>query len=276
MDHHRRQVAAAGRTPTQKQPRSPDLYERQREFAEALLTPDRPTPRGLDVPNCAAPTQRFNVYRNNAIASLVDALASAWPITQRIVGEAFFTAMARIYVSLEPPSSPVLLKYGDTFASFIEGFEPAASVPYLGSVARLERAWVRAYHAPDVEAIDLCALGAIEAEKLVDIRFRLHPSLSVVSSSYPVVDLWRMHVDGDAPGDIEVFSGGQQAVVIRPLMNVEVRAIGTAFACFIQTLLDGATIAEATAEAMHDAPEFKLAEALADLLSMSAIVGFKF
>ena len=61
--------------------------------------------------------------------------------------------MARAYALAEPPRSPVLMDYGAGFADFIAGFAPAASLPYLPDVARIERAWREAYHAADAEPL---------------------------------------------------------------------------------------------------------------------------
>ncbi len=90
----------------------------------------------------------------------------AFPAVERIVGEEFFQAMARAYVLAEPPRSPVLMDYGTTFADFIAGFAPAASLPYLPDVARIERAWREAYHAEDAEPLGPEAFAGIGADAI--------------------------------------------------------------------------------------------------------------
>jgi len=121
----------------------------QHAFASALLDPARPVPSGLATWNGSDPVARFAVYRNNVVVSLVAALADTFPVVRELVGEEFFTAMARLYVAEQPPLSPVLAHYGDGFADWVVQFEPAAAVPCLADMARLERARVRAYHAAD-------------------------------------------------------------------------------------------------------------------------------
>ena len=97
----------------------------QPAFAAALLDPVLPPPADITAPSDI--TQRFNVYRNNVAAGLVHALAAGFPATERIVGAEFFAAMAQDYIRTEPPRSPVLLHYGESFPDFIAGFAPAAS-----------------------------------------------------------------------------------------------------------------------------------------------------
>ena len=72
----------------------------------------------------------------------------------------FFRALAGVFVELSPPRSPVLMFYGDEFATFIDTFPPASSVPYLGDVARLEAGRTHAYHAADAEPLSVDELAA--------------------------------------------------------------------------------------------------------------------
>ncbi len=120
------------------------LGQRQSAYAAAILDPARPVPQGLIGPDGEPSAKRFAVYRNNVVVGLAAVLKAAFPAVCRIVGDEFFAAMARIYVSREPPGSPIMLDYGAGFADFVGGFEPAAGLPYLRDVARLERAWVEA------------------------------------------------------------------------------------------------------------------------------------
>ncbi|WP_163144423.1 DNA-binding domain-containing protein, partial [Arhodomonas sp. KWT] len=108
-------------------------------LASALRRPGAPAPAGVTPPG------RLDIHRNNIHVSLVEALREAYPVTERLVGEAFFHAMARTYVADELPDSPVLLAYGAGFPAFIETFRAAAGLPYLPDVARLERARLEAY-----------------------------------------------------------------------------------------------------------------------------------
>lgn len=250
------------------------LCERQRNFAAALLDPNMPVPRGLIGPDREPSEKRFNVYRNNVVAGLVEALKAAYPAVCRIVGHDFFAAMARVYVALEPPRSPVMLDYGETFPDFIERFDPAKSVPYLPDVARLERAWVEAYHAAEAPPADPAPLATIDSRSLPQIGFALHPSVRVVRSSFPVVQIWLMNIDAGEPAAIDICSGGESALVVRPIAEVEVRRLPVGAATFIMGLAAGASVADAAALALDADCDFDLAGALRDLFAMNMIVGW--
>lgn len=87
----------------------------------------------------SAAIKRYNVYRNNVIVSLINALADTYPAVQRITGVEFFRAMARFHVRATPPTSPLLFEYGRDFPAFIEGYEHAQDMPWLADTARIER-----------------------------------------------------------------------------------------------------------------------------------------
>ena len=141
----------------------PDL---QRSFTQALLDPSTHVPGAIRGAMHHESEHRFAVHRNNVTVSLVAALAARFPVVERLVGEEFFRAMARAYVKREPPRSPVLLHYGATFPGFIEEFEPARTLAYLGDVARLELARGRAYHAADATPVGTEAFAACRASSL--------------------------------------------------------------------------------------------------------------
>src|SRR5215471_21428898 len=113
-------------------------------FAASLLDPGRATPFTVAGPAGRRVDKRYNVYRNNVTASLIDALAAVYPAVQRITGVDFFHAMARSHIRAKPPSSPLLFEYGRDFPSFIEQYEYAGSMPWLADTARIERAWLDA------------------------------------------------------------------------------------------------------------------------------------
>jgi hypothetical protein len=133
----------------------------QKAFAIALLDRAREVPPGIRGPGGSPATRRFNVYRNNVFVSLTEALATRFPVCLALVGEEFFRAMARLYIELSPPRSPLLMTYGDDFADFIGTFPPAAPVPYLCDIARLEAARTRAYHAVDEEPLSVEELASL-------------------------------------------------------------------------------------------------------------------
>ena len=98
------------------------MADLQTKFSRALLDPARPIPSAIRGATRCKADRRFAVYRNNVAAGLIDALAQRFPVVRRLVGDAFFEAMARGYVVTCPPASPIMLLYGESFPDFVENF----------------------------------------------------------------------------------------------------------------------------------------------------------
>ena len=254
----------------------PQLDERQRDFAAAVLDAALPMPVGLVGPDGKPSLKRFAVYRNNVVAGLTEALKDAFPALRRIVGAEFFQAMARAYVVIEPPPSPILLDYGAGFPDFIREFEPAAVLPYLADVARIERAWTESYHAPEASPIDPAALATAPPEQLPQIHLHLHPSTRLVRSQFPALTIWQMNVGDGVPAPVDLAAGGEHALVVRPLADVEVRLISRGSFNFVQALADGASVLAAMKVALAVDRRFDLTANLSDLMQVGALVGYEF
>lgn len=246
------------------------------DFTATLLSAAGACPPGLRAWNGSDPAQRFAVYRNNVTVSLIDALADTYPVTQAMLGEDFFRAMARLYVRAEPPRSPVLAWYGDSFPDFVQGFPPASGLPYLADLARLEMRYVQAYHAADASALPMADLAGLlaDANALAHVRFSLHPALETVRSRYAVVSLWIAH-QGQTPanslGEINL-QRGEAALLMRQGLEVEIVRLEAGAAQFIDCLRSGATFADA----VHSAAPFDLSNALQLLIRGGAITHFTF
>jgi hypothetical protein len=252
------------------------LAERQRDFAEALLNPELPMPPGLVGPNGRPSSKRFAVYRNNVVAGLTETLKDAFPAVRRIVGADFFQAMARAYVVAEPPRTPILLDYGAGFPDFIRQFEPAASLPYLGDVAHIERAWTEAYHAPEASPLDPAAFTAIEPSQLPEIRLLLHPSVRVVRSQFPALTIWQMNIGDGVPAPVDLAAGGEDVLVVRPVADVEVRSVPGGSLEFIRALAGGMSVLAALTAAISVDPGFDLSTNLSGLMQAGAVVDYNF
>ena len=244
----------------------PSLSEVQADFVAALLDPASPVPAGIVGPDDGPAVRRFAVYRNNVVSGLGNAVAGSFPAVKRIVGEEFFRTMARAYVLAEPPTSPVLIDYGATFPDFIAGFAPAASLPYLPDVARIERAWREAYHAEDAEPLPPAVLAGIADGDLAGLSFTMHPSLRLVRSRYPALTIWRMNASNVPLTPVD-FSVAEDALIVRPDAEVVVRSVPPGGHAFVTALAAGVALLSAAETARAADERFDLAGNIAGLLA---------
>ena len=247
------------------------------DWAAALLDPALACPPGVRAWNGSDPAARLAVHRNNVVSSLVDGLASTFPVVQALVGEAFFRAMAAVFVRASPPRSPVLAGYGDAMPGFIASFAPARGLAYLADVARLEFARVRAFHAADVAPLTAAAAPAALAhgERVGELRLVCHPAWQLVCSPHPIASLWAAHqseVD-DVPLAAIDLGQAESALVLRPALEVHVLALAPGAAAFADALGRQTGLAEAAAAAVAADSDFDLSATLGLLLAQWALTG---
>jgi hypothetical protein len=244
----------------------PDL---QGAFAAGLLSGD--LPGGVTARDPAEAARRYDVYRNNVSHSLTRALATKFPVIERLVGVEFFAAMARMFAADHRPQSPVLMFWGDAFPAFLAAFPPLAAYPYMADVARIELARGLAYHAADHAPLAPEALQALAASG-GDGSLRLHPSVQVLRSAYPACSIWQDNQPDRMPGEL-TGKGAEITLILRERgLDVAVRTISAGDAVMIAALQAGDTVmAAATAAAAKD-PGHDPAALLALLFQAGALI----
>ncbi len=238
------------------------------EFGEAILDPQKPVPNGVVGPGGRPAGRRFDVYRNNVVVSLTEALAAAFPVVKRLVGDDFFNALAGAYVRQDAPSSPLMIYYGETFSRFLREFPPAQQVPYLPDIAALEYARRRAYHAADASPCPEEKLALFQSDRLADLQLTLHPSLEIVQSEFPIFSIWQRN-SGDE--NVEIPQRAQSVLLVRPTDQLIMREIPVESADFLSDL-QNTTFGEAANAALTRRPEFDLTANLTELLQANLLV----
>ena len=240
-------------------------------FAAAILDPALPPPAGLTTARGAPDEKRFAVYRNNVAVGLRKALATRFRVVERLGGEEFFALMARAYIAGARAVSPLLFAYGDDFADFIEGFAPAAAVPYLADVARIEAAVTHAYHAGDVAPLAVAQLATLPPERLAETRLAPHPAAALVRSRFAVGSIWQAH-QHEAVAPVSA-PGGEAVLVVRPGLEVGVHILPSRDAAFAGALLEGTALGDAAAQALAADESFDFGAALVGLAGLGAFAG---
>jgi hypothetical protein len=236
------------------------------DFAAALLNPDLAVPAGVVDPFGRPAPLRFNVYRNNVTQGLGKALEAGFPAVLALVGDEFFRAMALAFLRAHPPRGRIMMLYGDEFAGFVAGFEPARGLGYLADVARLEQALRESYHAADAEALAPQILSALPEARLLAARLRLAPALRLVRSDWPVLGIYNASLKGAAAPAMR----GEDVLVTRPEFDPVMQVLPAGGAGFVEAVLAGKTLVETLAEVPQG---FDLAAVLGLLIGAQAIVG---
>ncbi len=203
----------------------PSLRELQHGFVAAVLDQDDGAP-ALAITPAEAAAERIAIYRRAAFANYRNALGATYPVVARLTGTPFFNAAVDAFVHDHPSTCGDLNVYGDAFAAFLSSYAPAATLPYLADVARLEWAIDEAGRAPDARrapASVLAAFGAIAPDRLPALRVTLEPSCRLVASRYPILHLWQVNQTG-YEGDDQREPGRRRAGAPRPSRRARHRA----------------------------------------------------
>lgn len=155
-------------------------------FARALTRSAAPVP--AEVVNIG---DRFNVYRNNYLAGLIDTLSAKYPVTIQLVGTEYFEAVARSFVAETPPSSPLLDDYGQEFPDHLNATSTPHTPRYLIDVAHLE--WARSRAAIAVHTPAMTLSDREDIEHAFEIPLQLAASATLITSAFPVGTIWDHH-----------------------------------------------------------------------------------
>jgi hypothetical protein len=247
--------------------RSLSLAHFQDAFSQALLGSDAAPAREV-----AALTAQpaFAVYRNTVMKGCIDALLANYPAVTRLVGEEWMRAAAAIHVQRALPADPTLLRYGSDFEEFLAHFTPAAELPYLPGVARLDRLWNEAHAARDEAAMRPSAIAQLTPDVLACTV--LHPHAAARWAWFgdaPIYTLWSRNRTED-PSACDVEWQAEGALLTRPDDAVTWIAADAATCAFLDTCAAGGTLTAAAQAALDMNEKADLAQLMSLLLTAGA------
>ena len=222
-----------------------------------------------------SPEDHVKIYRRGVLTKLVEALRDIYPVCRKLVGDAFFHAMAQTYVRQTPSRSPDLGEFGHDFGAFIGGFQPANALPYLPDVARLEWCWHRVFHAESSEPLDPRALAKVTSDQQGRIRFRLAAATALLESNYPVHRIWQVNQsDFDGDGEVDLGEGGTRLLVWRRGYEMRIDPLDEETWPVLTSFWDGKDFATACRNLTDQAPDADMAAVLPLLVQRGWIASF--
>lgn len=250
-------------------PTRKDATVSQTQFRTALLDARIEVPHGLVNPDGVQASKRFSIYRNNVAHSLSEAMLTGFPVLTKLLGEDFFREMAKVYLRIHPPSSPLMMHYGAALPGFLESFPGTLHLKYLPDVARLELALRRAYHAGDAPLMDPTDLTALDQHALMEARLILAPACEVLRAKWPAKSIWDFNMkDGPNP-----TAGPEDILISRIGFDPVAEILPEGGARFVSALLKGRSFGTSLGLATAECPDFDLSQTLSRMIAAQAIVG---
>ncbi|MGF6920679.1 DNA-binding domain-containing protein [Paraburkholderia sp. 40] len=253
----------------------PSLRELQLDFAAAIVDQDASRMREHVQTGGAPVDERLDVYFHNMYYNLREVLREVFPVIERLVGERFFDYAADRYISEHPSTSGDVHRFGATFATFLAGFAPAASLPYLFDTAKLEWAMHEVFHAADCPPLAISRLARIVQTDCTTLRFMLNPACRLLASRFPVSRIWCVNQPmATGSESLNADSGGEFLLIRRRNFAVEARPLEPAAFTMLQTLHAGATVEKAYDDALLVDSGFQLGAFIQQHILEATIVDF--
>ena len=248
--------------------------ELERDFTAALLGGSEESVVAEIQGDGLDPTARLAIYRHHVFVTLTEALEATYPVVVRLVDRRFFAYAADHFIRRHPPAAPCLFEYGEPLADFLATFPPSRHLVYLPDVARLEWALNRALHAEDAVTLDPRWLAALPPDEIGRVRIRLHPSVSLLQSSWPIDRIWRANQPGaDPAATVSLEEGGVRLEICRLEDDVVFRTVAAGTYAFRSALASDLDLQSAVNGGRAADPQFDLTDALRELLDDGLVVG---
>lgn len=253
------------------------LRDLQTEFRTAALKNNSSSLADAIIENNFSVAQQLQIYHNNILTSLTEALQSIYTNIQRLVGEDFFVATARIYIPNHLPHTGTLIEFASDFAEFLANFEHTKSMDYLVDIAKIDWACHQIYHAKDSHEFDLNQLREIPEDYYEKLIFELNPASCILKSRYPVLRILQLCMneqDGSAE-TVDLTEGGDNILIIRRVLDISFEKLNEAEFTFLTAINAKKVFSTVVEETLNIDSNFDINGYLQKCLMGKVIVDFK-
>ena len=168
------------------------LKQLQQEFSRSLNQTD--TSLESRLANIALSAEEsIQIYQNNYVLSLSEALSASYPTVQKLVGEEYFKFVAKNFILQHGHNQGDLNLFGLGFNQFLQQQDALSTLPYLADIALLDWQIEQTAGQPLTNQLfTVEVLQSIPAEQLGDAVLHLAPHQSLLASQYPVFSIYQM------------------------------------------------------------------------------------
>lgn len=235
----------------------PSLRELQRWMVSRILPPERAAGATAQVglhPQGGDPgAERLSVYSGGYRARIEEALKEVYPAVRHVAGANTFHALAHDYASRYASRSYNLSRAGRALPEFLQTHELGKELVFLSDLARLEWEVAESFHAFDVSPIDPSRLSALPPEDWARARLIFQPSVRLVRSSWPVLEIWEARNQPISEVRIDLAGRPQQVMISRSAFQVRCEFLEEKQFQLLQGLLAGKRLEEVCGELLDSA-----------------------
>ncbi len=202
--------------------------------------------------------ERLSVYAGGYVARIYESLKEVYETIFHLLEDEIFSRLAEGYAETYASQHYNLNFAGRHFAEYLVAQKIMREFPFLADLARFEWFISEAFHAFDAPPLDSSRLSALSLEEWDHARVVFQPSVALVHSSWPLVELWKMRnlAKEEWPLDIKQLKKNPAWILIgRRGLQVRCEFLTQVQYDFIQSLLAGKTLGEALEALMEDGSE---------------------
>ena len=240
----------------------------QHDFQAYLLAdqqPGRLQSRIIDDASVGA-ARRLAIYHDAYRLRLIEALTSAYPKLQLLLGDDLFDSTARAYIDANPSVYRNLRWYGATLSEHLAQALPQH--PVTAELAAFEWALALAFDAADMPVLQVEDLAAVPPEQWGELRFRLHASMRLLPLQCNTVAVWQALDAEQAPPPVATLT--ETWLIWRREFNPHFRSLDVAELAALELIIAGASFGDICAslqiELGEDAATMQAAQYLATWL----------
>jgi hypothetical protein len=217
------------------------LRELQEKLQAAIMNGDDDVLATLANGAHASRQTLLGVYRHGYTARLIDVLRNDYPLLCSYVGDDVFARWARAFVAAHPSQQRNVRWFGTRFPEFIETQKEASGRPELAEIAAIERSVSDAFDSIDAPVAGFADVAAHAPDEWRNLRFTLHPSLSLVSLATNAFHIWKALNENAQPPQAERLSCENCVAVWRAGTGPRVRLLSGEETMLLVEVRGGAT-----------------------------------
>ncbi|MDO6686070.1 MULTISPECIES: HvfC/BufC N-terminal domain-containing protein [unclassified Agarivorans] len=246
------------------------LKQLQSRFAESLNRENNLLGNDLAA-NTLSAEESIQIYQNNYVLSLSEALRATYPTVEKLVGEDYFKHCAKAFILQHGHNQGDLNLFGEGFNTFLQAQEALNALPYLPDIALLD--WhieQTAGQAIPTSTFSIADLQSITAEQLGNAVLHLAPHQSLLASEFPLFTIYQM-VQHDQVEQVELEQHDHILLTKQANFEVQIEQVSATAFAFLKHSQQGLPLGQLPADCLAE-----LEPLLGDAIQHQRISHFSF
>lgn len=169
--------------------------------------------------------ERLSVYAEGYEIRFRDGVAEVYEALRWVLGEVQFIALVRDYSEKFPSRDTNLSFVGRYLPEYLASVPLTKELPFILDLAKLEWLACEAFHAYDAFPVSAGEIAKMAPELLTQSQLIFQPSVSVIRSDWPILDIWNSRKMSRNEADIQLEGKPQSVMVCRHGTKVECRLL---------------------------------------------------